>query len=152
MKLSDIPPHVTDINPPWFFQKVYSEGNQDDVIPLFHNHYYDGPLSGYFKHQDRYFFAKAIYPEDRKYWASWELTEEEKKAALDRHDLFCKYVGEHTSYFLDENENWSRNLEKVQPPDMWDGFYKNPNVPTVDIESIENREIFGILLNPFKSW
>ncbi len=152
MKLSDIPPHVTEINPPYFLHKMHNGRYEEDIVPIFHNHYYDGPLSGYFKYQDRYFYAKAIYEQDRKYWASWELTEEEKKAVLDRHELFCKYVGEHTSYFLDENEEWTRDLEKVKPPDTWDSFYKNPDVPTVNIKAIEDREIFGILLNPFKNW
>lgn len=25
MKLTDIPPHVTDLNPPWFFQEIHKK-------------------------------------------------------------------------------------------------------------------------------
>lgn len=152
MKLTDIPPHVTELNPPWFFHKVHDGDFQENIIPLFHAAYYDGPLSGYFKYNDKYFYAKAIYEEDRKYWASWELTPEEIKIALDRHDLFCKYVGEHNKYYLNEEGDWVRDLGKVKPRETHDLFYKNTELPTVNVKAIEDRDIFGILLNPFRSW
>lgn len=152
MKLSDIPPHVTHINPPWFFHKVHDGNFQEEIVPLFHSEYYDGPLSGYFKYKDKHFYAKAIYEEDRKYWASWELTEEETKTALDRHDLFCKYVGTHCSYKLNEQGDYIRNLGAVKPREMHSMFYKNKELPTVDVKVIENRDIFGVLLNPFMRW
>lgn len=152
MKLTDIPPHVTKLNPPWFSQKAHNVSFQEEIVPLFHSEYHDGPLAGYFKYNDKYFYTKAIYNEDRKYWASWELTAEEVKTALGRHELFCKYVGEHLNYYLNEEGDWARDLDKVKPEQTWDLFYKNKELPTVDIKAIEERDIFGVLLNPFRSW
>ena len=50
MKLSDVPPHITELSPPWFSHvhtRVHGQHSHiDDVKPLFHLVYYDGPLSG----------------------------------------------------------------------------------------------------------
>lgn len=160
MKLTDIPPHVTQIDPPWFnheFFKKYGQhpGNDppdfDDVEPCFHLSYYDGPLSGIFRFGGHYFYARCIYDLDRQWWAAWELTEEETSATLHRHDQFQKHVGTHTSYAKDDNGNIRRDLASVRPQEEWDAFYKNENLPKVDYDAIMQRDIFGILKNPFRS-
>lgn len=158
MKLSDIPKHVTELDPPWFghqFKKKYLKypGNEppnfEDVEPCFHLKYYDGPLSGIAKFDGHYFYVKCIYDEDRKWWASWELTPEERTSVLENNRLFEEHVGSHNSYIKNENEDFVRNLDLVKPQESWDKFYKNANKPKVDYDSIEQRDIFGILRNPF---
>jgi len=157
MKLSDIPPHITDIDPPYFFKSYYEKYKtpmQELVVkPQYHIDYYDGPLSGIFKVHDNYFYGKAVYPEDRKYWAVWELTEEELTTELARHKLFQQYVGMHIDYHLDEDENWKTDITKVNPDkDEWRKFYDDKTIPTVNYHAVESREIFGIMHNPFYNW
>ena len=152
MKLTDIPPHITEIDPPWFFHKVHDGEFQEKIIPICHLNYYDGPLSGLFKYNDKYFYCKSVYDDERTYWASWELTEEETKIELDRHELFCKYVGTHNSYYLNSEGDYVRNIGATKPQETWDLFYKNKELPELNIKEIESRDIFGILLNPFRSW
>lgn len=155
MKLSDIPPHVTNMKPPWFSHsyhakyKIYAEVDFD-VIPLYHLHYWDGPLSGIFRVEDNYFYAKAIYGEmERRWWAAWELVGDELTKEQERHKLFQQYVGTHTDYFQDENEDWVRGIGTCKPRESCDIYYKMENKPTVDYKQFESREIFGILRNPF---
>lgn len=157
MKLTDIPRHVTEINPPWFaheFSKKWGTFPDYfiDMEPQFHLDYYDGPLSGIFKCQGQTFYGKAIYDEERKFWAAWELTEKELSDILERHKAFQEYVGTHTTYKKDENGDWYRSLGEVKPREGMDRFYKNPDLPKTDFRAIVERDIFGILWNPFKNW
>lgn len=157
MKLTDIPPHITEIDPPYFFRTYYAKYkipvDVENVIPRYNLDYYDGALSGIIKVHDHHFYAKAVYPEDRKYWAAWELTEEELTKELNRHKLFQQYVGGHTDYFMDADENWIRDLGKVNLDEKeWRKFYNDPNIPQVDYNVVESREIFGIMRNPFYNW
>jgi hypothetical protein len=157
MKLSDIPPHVTDINPPWFSHKFSAKYGEFpdyfcDMEPQFHLNYYDGPLSGIFKCKGHFYYGKAIYEEDRKFWAAWELSEQELSNILERHKLFQEYVGMHTDYTQDENGDWHRDLGKTKPREGQERFYKNDSLPKIDLDAIHAREIFGILWNPFANW
>lgn len=157
MKLSDIPDHVTDLNPPWFHQEFSKKYNiridEDmDVIPAYHLNYYDGPLSGIIKVADRYFYTASIYGEERKWWAVWELTEEELTNEQERHKLFQQYVGTHTDYYKDKDENWTRDVGTCKPRESCDIYYKMENKPCVDYAQVHSREIFGILRNPFWNW
>jgi hypothetical protein len=154
MKLTDIPPHITDLRPPWFPHKFHEKYkiscDYDDVEPYFHLNYYDGPLSGIARCKDKYFYCQAIYDEDRHFWASWELTEEELKNVLARYEEFCKWVGDHTTYKQDEEGNWFREMGTKSREGM-DNFYKNENLPKIDLAAIQSRDIFGILFNPFRN-
>lgn len=157
MKLTDILPHVTEIDPPWFFREYYKkykvhEDDLEDIIPLYNIDYYDGPLSGMFKVHDNYFYGKAIYGEDRKWWACWELAEDELTRELAGHKLFQQYVGTHTDYYKDADDNWTRNIGTCKPRESCDIYYNMKDKPRVDYEEIESREIFGVLRNPFRNW
>lgn len=157
MKLTDIPPHVTNLNPPWFHQEYYKKYNSSidefiDAVPLYHLNYYDGPLSGIIKVGDHHFYVSSIYGEERKWWAAWELTEEELTKEQERHKLFQQYVGTHTDYHQDENEDWIRDVGTCKPRESCDIYYKMQDKPRVDYKEIESREIFAILRNPFWNW
>jgi hypothetical protein len=61
-------------------------------------------------------------------------------------------VGSHTRYFRDEEGELQRDLSLVKPQETWGNYYKNDQVPKVDYNAVKEREIFGILHNPFRSW
>jgi hypothetical protein len=155
MKLSDIPKHITELNPPWFshvFSRVHGQhASIEDIKPLFHLDYYDGPLSGIFKCFDRVFYAKVVYAEDRKYWVAWELTPEQAEIELANHALFQKHVGTHTDYSIDDEGEVSRQIGATRPQAEWDKFYKAEK-KRIDYAAIKATDFFGVLLNPFRSW
>jgi hypothetical protein len=155
VKLSDVPPHITELNPPWFshvFSRVHGQRAQiGDVKPLFHLDYYDGPLSGIVKCFERVFYCKAVYADDRKYWVAWELTPEQAGYELAAHALFQHHVGTHTDYSIDEEGEVSRQVGATRPREEWDLFYKAKK-KRVDYKKIEATDFFGVLLNPFRSW
>jgi len=158
MKLSDIPKHVTEMDPPWFsqeFGKKYgydSHLKYEEVTPVFHLDYYDGPLSGIVIFGGHHFYVESIYFEDKCWWASWELTPQELQTALENNRIFEENVGSHTRYFRDEEGDLQRDLSLVKPQETWGNYYKNDQVPKVDYNAVKEREIFGILHNPFRSW
>jgi len=155
MKLSDVPKHITELNPPWFhhvLSRVHGEHSSNaDIKPLFHLDYYDGPLSGIFKCFDRVFYAKVVYADDRKYWVAWELTPEQAEIELANYALFQKHVGTHTDYSIDEEGEVSRQIDATRPQAEWDLFYKAEK-KRIDYDAIEATDFFGVLLNPFRSW
>ena len=155
MKLSDIPPHIADLSPPWFHHVTNKmcgrHSCSEDVKPLFHLDYYDGPLSGIFICFDRVFYAKAVYPDDRKYWVAWELTPEQATIVSDNHTLFQEHVGTHTDYSIDDEGEVGRQIGTTRPQAEWDKFYKAEK-KRVDYKAIEAEPFFGVLLNPFRSW
>jgi hypothetical protein len=155
MKLSDVPPHITELSPPWFSHvhtRVHGQHSHiDDVKPLFHLDYYDGPLSGIVKCFDRHYYVKAVYPEDRKYWVAWELTPEQAEIELANHALFQQHVGTHTDYAIDDEGEVSRKVGATRPQEEWDLFYKAKK-KRIDYKAIEATDFFGVLLNPFRSW
>lgn len=155
MKLSDFPEHFTK-TAPWFstaYVRKYGKVVDDDIKPLFHTGYYDGPLSGIVKCHDEYFYVKAVYEEDRKYWVAWELSEEEKETALTNHKLFQTHVGYHTDYYEDDSGEFHRVVGKdLQPHSEWHKYYDNKEKPTLDINKIISRDIFAVLRNPFVNW
>jgi hypothetical protein len=148
MKLSDVPPHITGLNPPWFHH-IYSVDSVD-IKPLFHLDYYDGPLSGIFRCLDKVFYTKAVYAADRKWWVAWELSSEQSTAILDNHALFQKHVGTHTDYFIDDEGEVSRQVGAVRPQVEWEKF--DSNRKQIDFEEIEKKPFVGVLRNPFRSW
>lgn len=159
MKLTDIPPHVTELDTvPWFSHSYYNRHNTKypdnlcDIKPLYHLGYYDGPRSGIFKVDDNYFYGQAIYDEERKWWAAWELTGEDLEKELERHKLIQEYVGGHTDYYEDADENWTRDPSLVKPRESCEIYYKMENKPSVDFKKLTEGEIFGILRNPFWNW
>jgi hypothetical protein len=155
VKLSDVPKHITELNPPWFshvLSRVHGEHSSNaDIKPLFHLDYYDGPLSGIFKCFDRVFYAKVVYADDRKYWVAWELTPEQAEIELANHALFQKHVGTHTDYSIDDEGEVSRQIGATRPQAEWDLFYKAEK-KRIDYAAIEATDFFGVLLNPFRSW
>ena len=150
MKLSDIPPHITDLNPPWFHHAV-KHSDSVDVKPLFHLCYYDGPLSCIFRCLDKVYYAKAVYAEDRKYWVAWELSSEQSTTILDNHALFQEHVGTHTDYFIDDEGEVGRQVGAARPQAEWNKFYKAER-KQVDFGELEKEPFLGVLLNPFRSW
>ena len=82
-------------------------------------------------------------------FTSWELTDEEKSLILEDHSNFQKYVGYNTSYYMDEKENFKTDINNLKSMESWDLYYKNPNKIQIDFKKIKEREIFGILENPF---
>jgi len=157
MKLTDIPQHVTDLNPPYLWNAYYAKYKEsmqmtDDVIPMYHLNYYDGPLSGMINVKGRIFYVESIYgEEDRQWWAAWELTEEELKCELARHELFKQHVGSHTEYKLNDDECWVRKDHDLKPEDDWKNFYE-ADIPKVNYLEVTKRDFFGILYNPFRNW
>ena len=155
MKLSDIPPHIADLSPPWFHHVISKmsgrHSDNEDVKPLFHLNYYDGPLSGIVKCFDRHYYVKAVYPEDRKYWVAWELTPAQAEIELAAHALFQEHVGTHTDYAIDAEGEVSRKVGATRPQEEWDLFYKAKK-KRIDYKAIEATDFFGVLLNPFRSW
>ena len=154
MKLEDIPVHVTDLKIPWFThacsKKFKTNTEEWEVTPLFHLNYWGGPLSGMIKYCNQMFYAVSIYHEDRCFWAAFELTEEEKKNIMIRHQSFVDNVGDHTVYFKDANGEWTRKLASNKPQGQWKNFYDDKTLPVVDYKEIISRDIFGILENPFR--
>lgn len=159
LKLSEIPPHITEApgapEPFWnAYKAAYGESvEEDDIIPLWHLDYYDGPLSGVVGCKGRYFYVRHCYYLDRHWWVAWALTEDEWARARANHDAFEEHVGDHTSYRLDDEGVWKACSGNVKPDTHWDKFYKNPNIPKVDYRAeVETRDMFAILRNPFRSW
>jgi hypothetical protein len=143
MKLSDVPPHITEVenHPPVL--------NQDHVIPRWHLDYYDGPLAGIIEYKGKFLYARHLYYMDRRWWAAWELTPEELQTEQTRHELFEKYVGTHTSYVPDGDGDYRVN-HNVKPEGDWRQFYDNKELAKVNFEAVEEREMVGILTNPFR--
>lgn len=159
MKLSEIPPHVTEVegHPESFwtaYKAAYGEWpDGEEIKPLWSLNYYDGPLSGIVACRGRHFYVKALYFDDRCWWAAWALTDEEWERTLARHKAFEEHVGLHTNYYEDDNGNLKRDVGTVKPQEEWDKFYKNPDIPEVGFGGIEtDREIFAVLRNPFRNW
>lgn len=158
MKYSNIPPHVTELDYPMFwksFQDTFKKSIDEymDIIPLFHLDYYDGPLSGIIRCSDEYFYAHHIYERERTWWVTYHLSHEERDRVLERNRIFCEHVGNHTNYIQNELEDWVRVVGDTKPQDQWDGFYKNPNLPRgISWEDVKDREIFGVIRNPFMVW
>ncbi len=156
MKLTDIPPHISEMKPPWFPQALYTKYgiscDYDDAQPKWHISYYDGPISGIFTCKGKMFYGRMVYDQDRKFWVSWDLTPEEEQLITANHEEFQKWVGTHTDYFLNEDEDWVRGYGTL-PREGMDNYYKNEDRPKVDWKEIESRDIFGVLFNPFSnSW
>lgn len=158
MKLSDVPPHITEMpnHPPYFwtaYKTAYGEWpQQEEIIPLWHLDYYDGPLSGVVECKGRHFYVRHVYYDDRKWWVAWELTPDEWARELARHEAFEKYVGTHTSYKQNAEGEWNRE-HAVKPEAEWRKFYDDKEMPKVDHQKeVETRDIFGLLMNPFRSW
>lgn len=157
MKISDIPSHVLELDPPYFtheyFEKFGSDPDpvDDEVTPLFHLNYYDGPLSGIVVRNNHYFYVQPIYSEDRCWWAAWELTPEETQTVLAEHELFEKYVGLHTTYTKNSQGKYVRDLNTVKPQESWEKYYKNDQIVKANYNLVKSRDIFGILENPFWS-
>lgn len=155
MKLSDIPMHISEMDPPFFsheFAKKYGRNSQfqDELVtPLFHLDYYDGPFSAIVVFCGHHFYAESVYFEDRCWWAVWELTPQEIQTVLENNRLFEEHVGSHNRYFRDTNGNLRRDISLLKPRDMWENYCKNDQVPKVDYDAIRKREIFGIIHNPF---
>lgn len=148
MILSDIPPHVTEINPPYFTDSVgktlSDEKNKeievsDYIEPLHALDFWDGPLSGIVYCLGSYYFCKAIYVADRKYWASWLLSDEQSKEAMQNHSL---WVNSH------EHNQTCTNFCKTLH--IKDPILSHPSQTYFDfLKTIDDKEIFGILENPF---
>lgn len=154
MKLSDIPKHVTDLKIGWLVHKHFGDPNMPEenwyeVTPLFHLNYYDGPLSGVFKFRNKNFYGKAVYPDERTYWAVFELTEQEEKDIFFRHEQFRKHVGNHTTYYKNYEDEWVRVVGSCHPQGQWEKFYKDETLPKINYAEIESREIFALVENPF---
>jgi len=155
MKISDVPKHVTELGIPWFSHFVYEKyklsGYNEGAIPLYHINYYDGPLSGMIRVEDKYFYVESVYgEEERTWWAAWELTEDELTREQARHKLFQQYVGTHCDYVENEDGDWTRDISKcIQDREVWKQYYDMKDKPTVDYGIVRGRDIFGILRNPF---
>lgn len=157
MKLSDIPPHVLQVDPPLFFREYTRkfgydiEYPEDNIVPLFHLGYYDGPYTGIFKCGEVHFYARALYPdEDRSFWACWELSPSDKEMVLERHKSFQENVGLHTDYVLDDDDYWVVNhVGPVRDKSLWDNFYKNA-LSAPDWKDYESRPFFSVVKNPFR--
>ena len=158
MKFIDIPPHVTELDPPppFFWNEIRKKYNidhdEEGIVPLYHLNYYDGPLSAMIRCGDKYFYSEVIYYMERIWWASWELTEDELQLITARHKLFQDNVGMHTDYFQDAEGNWTTTLGCDKPVEMHDNYYKNTTLPEVDYRKITEREIFGVHYSPFRGW
>lgn len=159
MKLSDVPKHITEIpgHPPYFwtaYKAAYGEWpKEEEITPLWHLSYYDGPLSGIVVCRGRNFYVKHVYEEDRMWWAAWDLTPDEWARESARHKLFEEHVGTHTNYSENADGEWTRKIGTTKPQSEWDNFYKNPNIPKIDYAAeVEIRDMFAILRNPFRSW
>ena len=106
---------------------------------LWENDRWDGPLAGVCEvEEEKYYFLyqddiihKLTEEEIRKMFdEDWEppwwrrfylvsLSDEEWKEEIQRHDDFCKYVGEHTDY----NENGCRRWGELKPYSEHHKFY-----------------------------
>ena len=112
------------------------EINLKDINLLWHLGYYDGYLSGIAKYQGKLVYVNFIednpdlyQPSDdedyldnlpwyRKF-AVLELSEEQIKFELQRHQDFESFVGNHTNYL-----DGKRSLGSLKPREQWDLFYK----------------------------
>lgn len=50
---------------------------------------------------------------------------------------------------MDEKEHFKTDINNLKSMESWDLYYKNPNKIQIDFKKIKEREIFGILENPF---
>lgn len=159
MKLSDVPPHITEVKarPPYFwhaYKAAYGEWPmEEEITPLWHLSYYDGPLSGIVACRGRHFYVRHVYYDDRMWWVAYALTDEEWETESARHKAFEAHVGTHTNYSENADGEWVQNIGATKPESEWPHFYKNPDIPKVNYERIEiEREMFAVLRNPFRSW
>jgi hypothetical protein len=132
-KLSDLPED--------FYLEYYRrlpQIDEKDIRPLWHNDYYDGPISGILLYQERIHWFQ-IFLDLRTDEAQdlidhggiasnhhfgrylvLQLSEEQIREETYWHELFQQKVGTHTDY----NENRQRVLGALKPRDLWDEFYE----------------------------
>jgi len=160
MKLQDFPPHILDTLPPMFEDEIQNRFDDTKtntytrVIPQFYITYYDGPLKGIIMCQNQYFYAATIHIYNREWWAVWEISDDEKEVLLKNNEDYTKNVSNGSNYIMSQNgEKFVRDTtaSKTATEESIKDYYKRN--PTKDarnmVSTIEQREIFGIVENPF---
>jgi len=82
----------------------------EDIFPLYHLNYYDGPLSGVCVYQGKECFFDKIDDQRQRYdYKIFETSEKEIKYINMWHRIFQLNVGLHSDYFFDiERNRYSR--------------------------------------------
>lgn len=153
MKEKDLPAPLSSMEIKWLYETA-DEVSYQGVQPLYHMGYYDGPLTGIAFHRGRgkFFYVKCHDPDNRGLWYGWMLSPEEFHEINWFHNLFCRYVGTHTNYRWDvDQDRWVRDLGKLRPHEEWKNYYdlaKNRDSDEL-YRMIEKRDIDVLLDNPF---
>lgn len=112
--------------------------DEKDVKLLWHNAYYDGPLSGILLYRSKMHWFQIFEPlrtdevrnrvdKEGVIWSDHftrylvvELSEEQVKEEVHWHELFQQKVGTHTDY----DNSGQRIIGEVKPREMWNEFYE----------------------------
>lgn len=108
---------------------------------VYHNNYWDGPLSGVCKIEDKRYYFKCVHdyydsPRNMRIYAVYELSNEEWKEEDYWHKLFEDNVGTHTNY------EKNKRIGAVKPQEMWENFY-GPAKTAVRKWREQAREVLG---------
>jgi hypothetical protein len=96
-----------------------------EVRMLWHDEFWDGPMSGMLIHQDRecWFQMVAESEDEASGWYRWfavlVLSPEQHAEEQQWHELFRECVGGHSDY----PESGRRPAGDVRPREQWSGFY-----------------------------
>jgi len=70
-----------------------------EIVMLWHQGFYDGPLNGVAEYQGRkVWFQLVDYEEDHWFYDIYELSDDDIKVLIERHELFQTLVGFHTDH------------------------------------------------------
>ena len=112
---------------------------KDSVRLVYHNNYWDGPISGVVKFDGkRYYFDQCDEEENgKRRYVMYELSDEQWKEEDYWHDLFRTHVGTHTEY----DENGKRGIGATKEREEWEKYYSKEasRVPL----NLEQNEIVG---------
>lgn len=93
---------------------------------VYHNNYWDGPLSGVCEIDGRRFYFSCVHDygdtPDCRIYKFFDLTEEEWKEETFWYNLFVENVGDHGTYDKD-----GKRQGTVKPQALHDNFYKHPD-------------------------
>jgi len=96
-----------------------------EVVFLWHNDWWDGPLAGMCKYKDQMYWYHCHHENHKKnakYWRKYgvfKLTPEQLEEEIKWHKLFVEKVGDH----FDCNEQGKRNRDGVKPYHLHNEFY-----------------------------
>lgn len=129
----------------------------EGVKILWHDGYYDGPLSGvveyqgkkhYFIHRHEYFNSPLHRNVYRSYWICY-LTDEQWKRISYWHEEFCLHVSTDTEYHYDEEkEQYTRSRERTEynehyAQEMFFERYEKDIIDNGPIEKGLEKQIVG---------